>query len=44
MEEEPVMMVGLEKERILQGLEVLETQGKKYVKEGSRLQHAKCIR
>lgn len=28
MEEASVMMVGLEKERILQGLEVLETQGK----------------
>ena len=28
MEEASVMMVGLEKERILQGLEILETQGK----------------
>jgi UDP-N-acetylglucosamine 2-epimerase len=28
MEEASVMMVGLKKERILQGLEVLETQGK----------------
>jgi len=33
MEEASVMMVGLKKERILQGLEVLETQGKDVLKQ-----------
>jgi UDP-N-acetylglucosamine 2-epimerase (non-hydrolysing) len=35
MEEASVMMVGLEKERILQGLEVLETQGKDVLRQVS---------
>ena len=41
--EEDISNDGWTKKRILQGIEVLETQSKRYIEVGCRLQHAQCV-